>query len=225
MKEENVSQSEILRKNISAMADMQQKAKHARTFQERMADLITAFFGSMAFVYVHAVWFSLWILLNIGLVHVPLISEFDPFPFQLLTMIVSLEAIFLSTFVLISQNRSQELSERRAELDLHVNLLAEQKAAKVLDMLHEIAKQLDQMHDDFNFKHDPEAEALKISPEPQEVLEEIEKSVNAKAKKVEQIVGEVSDKVESVHSEVQKTSGDLQELSSEVEEMKEGMKE
>ena len=195
MSDENFSQSEILRKNISAVIEMQNKAERSRTFQTRIADLITAFFGSMAFVYVHAVWFGLWILLNIGLVHIHYISEFDPFPFQLLTMIVSLEAIFLSTFVLISQNRSQELSERRAELDLHVNLLAEQKAAKVLDMLQEIAQQLDHLHDDFNLKHDPEAEALKVSPEPEEVLDVIEKTVNAKskdAKKVGQSVEEQS---------------------------------
>ncbi|OLE53837.1 MAG: hypothetical protein AUG51_11140 [Acidobacteria bacterium 13_1_20CM_3_53_8] len=190
MSDENFSQSEILRKNISAVIEMQNKAERSRTFQTRIADLITAFFGSMAFVYVHAIWFGLWILLNIGLVHIHYISEFDPFPFQLLTMIVSLEAIFLSTFVLISQNRSQELSERRAELDLHVNLLAEQKAAKVLDMLQEIAQQLDHLHDDFSLKHDPEAEALKVSPEPQEVLDVIEKTVNAKSKDVKRVAEE-----------------------------------
>ncbi|HMF58706.1 MAG TPA: DUF1003 domain-containing protein [Pyrinomonadaceae bacterium] len=227
MSNETVSQSEILRKNIAAIVEMQQRAERARSFQTRIADLITAFFGSMAFVYVHALWFGLWILLNIGLVHIPYVSEFDPYPFQLLTMIVSLEAIFLSTFVLVSQNRSAELSERRAELDLHINLLAEQKAAKVLDMLQEIARQLDHLHDDFNFKHDPEAEALKVSPEPQEVLDVIEKATNARskdAKKVEQNAEEISDNVEDAHPEADKTRGEFQEAASNVNENKREIK-
>ena len=71
---------------------------------------------------------------------------------------------------------------RIVRINRNVNLLAEQKAAKVLDMLQEIAQQLDHLHDDFNLKHDPEAEALKVSPEPEEVLDVIEKTVNAKSK-------------------------------------------
>src|ERR671926_124730 len=105
MSSEVMSQGEIMRKNISAIQEMQRQTAEARNLQDRIADIITNFSGSMAFVYFHAVWFGLWVLLNVGLIHVPYVSEFDPFPFGLLTMIVSLEAIFLSTFVLISQNR------------------------------------------------------------------------------------------------------------------------
>jgi uncharacterized membrane protein len=95
---------------------MQRRDVAARKPQERISDSITRFSGSTVFVFLHVVWFGLWILLNINLIHVPYVSEFDPFPFGLLTMIVSLEAIFLSTFVLISQNRMSALSEKPKEV-------------------------------------------------------------------------------------------------------------
>jgi uncharacterized membrane protein len=164
MSSQAVTQNEIVRKNTAAIADMQRKVTEARTLGGRIADAITDFTGSMVFVYLHVIWFSLWVLLNVGLIHIPYVSEFDPFPFGLLTMIVSLEAIFLSTFVLISQNRLACASEKRAELDLQVNLLAEQKATKVLEVLDQITQQLDQMSSRFNFNPDPEVKALKVSP-------------------------------------------------------------
>ena len=232
MSSEAISQSEIMRKNITAISQMQRQTSEARTLQDRIADAITNFSGSMAFVYIHAVWFGLWIMLNIGLLRVPHISEFDPFPFGLLTMIVSLEAIFLSTFVLVSQNRLSEASEKRAELDLQVNLLAEQKATKVLEMLDEIAQQLDGMGSRFNFKPDPEVEALKVSPEPQEVLEVIEDTVQEEAKdvkqevkqKVDDAVEDITDEMEAVHEDVRRTSGKLEEVASDVDEIKEELK-
>lgn len=113
------TQGDIMRRNVSAIAEMQRKAVEDRMLQDRVSDAITNFAGSMLFVYVHFVWFGIWILLNIGLIHLPRGSEFDPFPFGLLTMIVSLEAIFLSTFILVSQNRMATISDQRAELDLH----------------------------------------------------------------------------------------------------------
>ena len=91
--------------------------------QDRAADRITGFAGSMKFVYLHSVWFGLWILLNIGALGAAVV--FDKFPFGLLTMVVSLEAIFLSTFVMISQNRQADRAEVRAELDFEANLRSE----------------------------------------------------------------------------------------------------
>ena len=91
--------------------------------QDRAADRITGFAGSMRFVYLHSVWFAVWILLNVGAVGASL--AFDKFPFGLLTMIVSLEAIFLSTFVMISQNRQADRQDVRAELDFDANLRSE----------------------------------------------------------------------------------------------------
>jgi uncharacterized membrane protein len=91
--------------------------------QDRVADRITSFAGSLNFVYLHAVWFGVWILLNVGALGAAL--AFDKFPFGLLTMIVSLEAIFLSTFVMVSQNRQAERSDVRSQLDFETNLRAE----------------------------------------------------------------------------------------------------
>jgi uncharacterized membrane protein len=87
--------------------------------QDHVADQITAFSGSMAFVYIHVVWFALWCIGNL------IWWRFDPFPFGLLTLIVSLEAIFLSTFVLLSQNRESARSDQRAEIDFETNVLSE----------------------------------------------------------------------------------------------------
>jgi uncharacterized membrane protein len=224
-----MSQSDIMRKNIAAVTKAQRQVTEARTAQGRVADAITTFSGSMVFVYIHAIWFGLWILLNVGLLHVPHISEFDPFPFGLLTLIVSLEAIFLSTFVLISQNRLAQASERRAELDLQVNLLSEQKATKVLDMLDEMTQQLDSMSHHFTFKPDPEVKALKVSPEPQEVLavidETVEEKSEAKAGAVKKVVGDavedITDEVEAVHKDVKRTSGKLEDVAEDVGDIKE----
>ncbi len=94
-----------------------------RRAQDRVADRITAFAGSLSFVYIHSVWFGLWILFNVGLFGAA--AEFDKFPFGLLTMIVSLEAIFLATFVMVSQNRQAARADIRSELDFETNLRAE----------------------------------------------------------------------------------------------------
>jgi uncharacterized membrane protein len=88
--------------------------------QDRAADAITRFAGSMLFVYLHVGWFALWVLYNVAAPR-----AFDRFPFGLLTLIVSLEAIFLSTFVMISQNREAQRSEIRAQLDFETNVLGE----------------------------------------------------------------------------------------------------
>jgi len=93
-----------------------------RRAEDRTADRITFFAGSMRFVYIHAIWFAVWVLVNIGLAGAG--WEFDTFPFGLLTMIVSLEAIFLATFVMISQNRQAQRSDLRAEIDFETNLRA-----------------------------------------------------------------------------------------------------
>src|SRR5258706_3351373 len=117
-------QNEIMRKNVAAIMDMQRKEAAGRTFQDRLAELMTHFSGSMAFVYFHAIWFGLWMLLNLGFVHIPHVTQFDPYPFGLLTLAVSLEAIFLSTFVLIAQNNLAAGTERRAGLHILVKQLA-----------------------------------------------------------------------------------------------------
>ncbi|MCW2887165.1 MAG: hypothetical protein QOE54_1546 [Streptosporangiaceae bacterium] len=87
--------------------------------QDRVADKITSFAGSMPFIYLHVIWFTAWIIANVAG------WTFDPFPFGLLTLVVSLEAIFLSTFVMLSQNREAARSDIRAEIDFETNVLSE----------------------------------------------------------------------------------------------------
>jgi uncharacterized membrane protein len=212
------SQSEIVRKNVAAIVSMQQKEAAGRTVQDRLAAVITSFSGSMAFVYIHATWFGLWFILNLGILHIPYLTQFDPYPFGLLTVIVSLEAIFLSTFVLIAQNNLSALSERRAELDLQVNLLAEQKTAKVLELLDKIAKELDTMHSKFNYTPDPETEALKLSPEPHEVLNVMEQTIRDSGLKEE--TAETTDEMRAVRVDVKEVGERVDELSSDVEELR-----
>lgn len=91
--------------------------------QDRAADRVTAFAGSLSFVYIHTIWFGVWIALNVGLITAGV--TFDKFPFGLLTMIVSLEAIFLATFVMVSQNRQSRRSDLRSQLDYENNLRGE----------------------------------------------------------------------------------------------------
>jgi uncharacterized membrane protein len=92
----------------------------ARQVQDEVADKVTGFAGSLNFVYLHGVWFGIWILLNIGILGAGV--AFDKYPFGLLTMVVSLEAIFLSTFVMVSQNRQAARSDIRSQVDFESNL-------------------------------------------------------------------------------------------------------
>ena len=91
--------------------------------QDHVADVVTAFAGSLNFVYIHAMWFAVWIAINVGMFGAA--ATFDKFPFGLLTMIVSLEAIFLATFVMVSQNRQAARSDIRSEVDFENNLRSE----------------------------------------------------------------------------------------------------
>jgi uncharacterized membrane protein len=159
--------SDVIERNIQNQMRLRVETVSRRTFQERMADAITVFSGNMSFVYLHALWFGLWVLLNTGWLG---IGPFDPFPYSLLTMIVSLEAIFLSTFVLISQNRSGAETDRRADLALHVGLLTEHEVTRALQMLDAIQERL-------GVTNDPESDLaqLEMETKPEDVLAEIER--------------------------------------------------
>ncbi|MCU1601758.1 MAG: hypothetical protein JWO22_2467 [Frankiales bacterium] len=93
-----------------------------RKAQDDVTDAVTAFAGSLSFVYIHVGWFAAWVLMNVGAFG---LASFDGFPFGLLTLIVSLEAIFLSTFVMISQNRQAARADVRSQLDFETNLRSE----------------------------------------------------------------------------------------------------
>ncbi len=125
---------------IEAVAHMERAAHDARSWIDRFAAAISRLAGSASSILVHLVWFLVWLAINLNII--PGIEPFDPFPFSLLTMVVSLEAIFLSLFVLISQNRMSKEADRRAELDLQVNLLAEKETTMILQMLKQISEKL-----------------------------------------------------------------------------------
>jgi len=126
-----------LRENIAALTERQRLERTAASPSERIADRVTRFTGSMTFVLLHLVAYSLWIGINLGAI--PGLPRFDP-SFVILAMEASVEAIFLSTFVLISQNRMAASAERRADLDLHINLLAEHELTKLASMVGRIAE-------------------------------------------------------------------------------------
>lgn len=112
---------------------MEQKYLTNRALGDRIADEIAAFSGSMTFVLLHVLVYGTWIMVNLKMI--PLLPVFDPYPFMLLSMVVSLEAIFLSTFVLMKQNRMSKRADSRAQLDLQINMLAEKEMTMVLQML------------------------------------------------------------------------------------------
>jgi uncharacterized membrane protein len=116
-------------KNIRAIAALERAALHDRTRMDRVTDAITSTAGSPAFVIGHGLFFGLWMAVNATR------YAFDPFPFNALSLIVALEAIFLSGFVLMTQNRMTRQADKRAHLDLQINLLAEQELTAMLQML------------------------------------------------------------------------------------------
>jgi uncharacterized membrane protein len=126
-------------RDIEAVARLERTAYETRSRVDHIAALITRKAGTGTTVVLHGVWFFIWIIVNVRIVG---IEPFDPYPFSLLTTIVSLEAIFLTLFVLISQNRMSHEADKRAELDLQVNVLAEREATMTLKILHAISSHL-----------------------------------------------------------------------------------
>src|SRR5665213_2151090 len=154
---------ELTERNIALIAALEASEKSKRTLSDRMVDRITSFCGNLSFVWVHAMIFTAWIALNAY--HV---FAFDPYPFNLLSMAVSAEAIFLTTFVLISANRERRMSERRAHLDLQINLLSEQENTAIISMLVTIQEKLGIT------KNDRETELMMETTEPSNLVQQIE---------------------------------------------------
>ncbi|MBV8708357.1 MAG: DUF1003 domain-containing protein [Acidobacteriaceae bacterium] len=126
--------------NINKVIRLEEEALQHRTLADRISDVIANFVGSMPFVVIHVLWFIVWAVVNIGMLGFS--WKFDPYPFALLCMLVSLEGVLLSTFVLIKQNRMSQRADQRAHLDLQVNLLAEKEITKVLQTQRLICRRL-----------------------------------------------------------------------------------
>ncbi|HZU27835.1 MAG TPA: DUF1003 domain-containing protein [Bryobacteraceae bacterium] len=119
--------------NIETVAKLEQEFLETRTALEKVSDAIGAFVGTMGFVSLHVVWFIGWVLVNTRMI--PGVPTFDPYPFMLLSMVVSLEGVLLTTFVLMKQNRMSRRADNRNQLNLQVDLLAEREVTKIIQML------------------------------------------------------------------------------------------
>lgn len=130
----------ITEKNVEDIARLEKQAVQDRTRGECLAESITRMAGSMPIIIFHVVWFSVWALLNLGVF--PDIPPWDPLPFNFLTLILSLEAIFLTLLVLTTQNRLTKDADKRAHLELQINMLAEQESTATLQLLEKLCKHL-----------------------------------------------------------------------------------
>jgi uncharacterized membrane protein len=159
---------ELTAQNVKSVVELERAERRRHTTSDRVASAITRFCGSMSFVWLHVAWFTGWIIWNTILPVPPL----DPFPFSFLTLVVSLEAIFLSTFIMIAENRQERIDERRSHLDLQINLLAEQENTKMLKLLERIARKLE-----VEAEEDPDLAVLEQATKPEKLARQIEESV------------------------------------------------
>ena len=157
----------VLERNIQSLVQRRKGEERAKSRADRIADAVTRFTGSMRFVYIHLLLYGAWITVNLPMVPLP---KFDP-TFVVLAMSASVEAIFLSTFVLISQNRSSAEAEKRSELDLQISLLAEHEITRLIELVTAVPEQLKVRE-----AKDPELAELKRDVAPEKVLDTIERA-------------------------------------------------
>lgn len=157
-----------LRANIAALSERRRRDRADASAGDRIADRVSRFAGSMVFVYLHLGLYGGWIAANAGLV--PGMRPWDA-SFVVLAMMASVEAIFLSTFILISQNRMAAAADKRADLDLHITLLTEHELTKLAQLVDRIAARLDVAS-----AVDPEFQETKRTVEPVRVLDALERN-------------------------------------------------
>jgi uncharacterized membrane protein len=160
--------SSVLERNIDTLKKRREREEREATFQERLAEAVTRFTGSMTFVYIHLALFGFWIIANLG--WIPGVPQWDP-TFVVLAMWASVEAIFLSTFVLISQNRMAAAADQRADLDLQISLLSEHEITKLATLVAAIAERLD-----VRTEVDGEMDEVQQDVAPEAVLDALEET-------------------------------------------------
>jgi uncharacterized membrane protein len=160
------SLSPVLERNIRALQLRRQREEQEASAEERVAEAITRFTGSMRFVYLHLAAYGFWIVANCG--WIPGVPAWDP-SFVILAMVASVEAIFLSTFVLISQNRMAGAADKRADLDLQVSLLAEHEITRLVTLVSGIADRMG-----VHTKADADLEEITRDVAPETVLDHLE---------------------------------------------------
>lgn len=162
----------VVDRNIRTLVEREREQDSRRDLQDRIADAITRLAGSMRFVYLHLFLYGAWIVVNLGWLP---IRPFDP-TFVVLAMVASVEAIFVSTFVLISQNRMAALADRRADLDLQISLLAEHEISRVMALVRSIAERMQ-----IEEAEDPELKELARDVEPARLMDRISEEKDAAA--------------------------------------------
>jgi uncharacterized membrane protein len=155
----------VMERNIRTLIERRQREELEQPREVRLADAITRFTGSMAFVYIHALLFGGWIVANLPSVPWP---KFDP-TFVVLAMFASVEAIFLSTFVLISQNRMQQRADKRADLNLQISLLGEHEITRLISLVKRIAEK-----QGVEASRNPELLELEQDVAPEKVLDALQ---------------------------------------------------
>ena len=159
--------SESTRKNIETVVRLEQASMESRSLGERVSDVITRFIGTMSFAVFHLLLFCLWFSVNLG--WTPL-KPFDPFPFGILTLIVSAEGVLLAIFVLVSQNRMGRQANQRAHLNLQIDLLAEQETTQLLQKVQRLL-------DHLGIEADRAAETLSQETQVEALVSELQKSL------------------------------------------------
>ncbi len=167
--------NDILTRNIEALAEKRRDADRRASLEDRIAAAISTFAGSLAFVWLHLAILIVWVGVNSGVL--PILPRFDP-EFIILATAASVEAIFLSTFILIAQNRAAQLADRRSELDVQISLLTEHEVTRILTLVSAIAARLD-----VEGAHAPDLHELKQDIVPEAVMEVIVERENEKPRR------------------------------------------
>lgn len=162
--QQTISRRRAMVQSIKAKANMR------RSGSEKFADWMTEFFGTIEFLWFNIIWFVVWLLINTGAI--PFLPIFDPFPFGVLTMVVSLEAIFLAVIVLISQNRAARISELREEIDIQVNIIAETEITKIIKLVIVLLEK-----NGVSVSTDPELRKMLSPIDMEHIEQELEKQI------------------------------------------------
>jgi uncharacterized membrane protein len=169
--------AQVVERNIQALLAHREGEQQSRGLGERIADGVTRFTGSIYFVAMHVLVLVVWILINLG--WLPRIGPFDP-SFTILASVASVEALFLATFVLITQKRMAVLDAKRAELDLQISLLSEHEITRLLTLVTAMAERME-----LDLAQDPELAELSQDVAPEEVMQKMEAHKHAAAKKAQ----------------------------------------
>ncbi len=162
----------VVHRNIRALLEVRAQFDRKRTWHERLVDAVTSFVGSAKFLVTMIALVALWIAVNVGVI--PGVKPFDPYPFVMLAMVASVMGILIATMVLITQNRNAMLAEKRADLDLQINLLSEHEVTRLIELVDAMATHL-------GMPRPPpkDLSELKQDVAPEKVLREIEKAAEA----------------------------------------------